>query len=41
MEIFSQMEPVISHRIVLDEWLETFEAIEESRAVKAVMLFNQ
>lgn len=36
-----QMEPLISHRITLDQWRETFHAIEESRGVKAVMLFNQ
>ena len=36
-----QMEPMITHRITIDQWLETFEAIEECRAVKAVMLFNQ
>ena len=36
-----QMEPMISHRITIDKWLETFQAIEECRAVKAIMLFNR
>ena len=36
-----RMEPMISHRITIDQWLETFKAIEECRGVKAVMLFNQ
>jgi L-iditol 2-dehydrogenase len=36
-----QMEPMISHRITIDEWLPTFEAIERCEGVKAVMLFNQ
>ncbi len=36
-----QMEPMISHRIGLDQWLETFEAIEQAKAVKAVVQFNR
>lgn len=36
-----KMEPMISHRITLDKWLETFKLIEECRAAKAVILFNQ
>lgn len=33
--------PVISHRFRLDQWKETFHAIEEGEAVKAVMLFDR
>ena len=36
-----KMEPMISHRIVLDQWKETFTAIEEGEGVKAVMKFNR
>ena len=36
-----QMEPMISHRIALDPWRETFAAIEEGAGVKAVMQFNR
>lgn len=36
-----RMEPMISHRIGLDQWKETFEAIEQAQAVKAVMQFNR
>lgn len=36
-----QMEPMISHRITIDQWLETFQDIHEGRGVKAVMLFNR
>lgn len=35
------MEPMISHTITLDKWLETFNAIEECQGVKAVMQFNR
>jgi len=36
-----QMEPMISHRMTIDEWLPTFKAIERCEGVKAIMLFNQ
>jgi L-iditol 2-dehydrogenase len=36
-----RMEPVITHRIGLDAWFETFRAIEERKGVKAVMQFNR
>ena len=36
-----QMEPMISHRISLEKWLETFEAIEQAKAVKAVIQLNR
>ncbi len=36
-----KMEPMISHRIGLDQWKETFTAIEEGEGVKAVMLFGR
>lgn len=36
-----QMEPMISHRITIEQWLPTFEAIEESRGIKAIMQFNR
>jgi alcohol dehydrogenase/L-iditol 2-dehydrogenase len=36
-----KMEPMISHRIAIDQWEETFQAIHDGRGVKAVMLFNQ
>ena len=35
------MEPMITKRISLDQWLETFKEIEESKIVKAVILFNR
>ncbi len=35
------MEPMITKRISLDEWFETFKKIEDSKIVKAVMLFNR
>jgi alcohol dehydrogenase/L-iditol 2-dehydrogenase len=35
------MEPMITRRIRLDEWQETFEAIERCEIVKAVILFNE
>lgn len=35
-----QMEPMISHQVQLDQWQETFEVIETSKAIKAVILFN-
>ena len=35
------MEPMITKRINIDEWLETFKEIEEAKIVKAVMLFNR
>ena len=35
------MEPMITKRISLDDWLETFGEIEESKIVKAVILFNR
>lgn len=34
------MEPMITRRIRLDDWQQTFEAIERCEIVKAVMLFN-
>lgn len=36
-----QMEPMISHRVTLDQWLPTFQALHDGEGVKAVMLFNQ
>lgn len=36
-----KMEPMISHRISLDQWHETFKAIEAAKAVKAVIQFNR
>jgi len=36
-----KMDPMISHRIVIDQWKETFQAIQDGHGVKAVMLFNQ
>jgi len=36
-----QIEPMISHRIKIDQWLGTFEAIHNGEGVKAIMLFNQ
>ena len=36
-----RMEPMISHRVTINQWLETFQAIEECKGIKAVMLFNQ
>jgi alcohol dehydrogenase/L-iditol 2-dehydrogenase len=35
------MEPMISHRITLNQWQETFEAVEQAQAIKAVMTFNR
>ena len=35
------METMITHRITLDQWLETFEAIEHGEVVKAVVQFNR
>lgn len=35
------MEPMITKCISLDEWLETFKEIEDSKIVKAVILFNR
>ena len=34
------MEPMITRRIGIEAWEETFEAIERCEIVKAVMLFN-
>ena len=36
-----KMEPMISHRIRLEQWKETFTAIEEGEGVKAVVLFGR
>lgn len=36
-----RMEPMISHKITLDQWEETFETVEKCEAIKAVILFNQ
>ncbi len=36
----SMMEPMISHCIKLDQWLETFEAIHNGQAIKGVIEFN-
>ena len=36
-----RMEPMISHRVTIDQWRQTFQAIQQCRGVKAVMLFNQ
>ena len=36
-----RMEPMISHRITIDQWHQTFHAIEECQGVKAIMLFNR
>ena len=35
------MEPVISHRITLDQWRDTFDDVENGRGIKAVMQFNR
>ncbi len=35
------MEPMISHRVRLDQWRETFADIEAGRGVKAVVQFNR
>ena len=35
-----KMEPMITRRIKIDDWQETFEAIERCEIVKAVILFN-
>lgn len=35
------MEPMITRRIRIDGWQETFEAIERCEIIKAVMLFNE
>jgi len=36
-----RIEPMISNRISLDQWAEAFEDIENCKAVKTVILFNQ
>jgi L-iditol 2-dehydrogenase len=36
-----QTEPMISHRIELEQWLQTFKAVESCQAVKAIILFNK
>ncbi|OHB50000.1 MAG: hypothetical protein A2Y10_13780 [Planctomycetes bacterium GWF2_41_51] len=36
-----KIEPMISHRIALDKWEETFKLIEECHATKAIILFNR
>lgn len=36
-----KMEPMISHRVGIDKWLETFTDIHEGKGVKAVMQFNR
>jgi len=36
-----KMETMISHRITIDQWLKTFEAMEKCEVIKAVVLFNQ
>ncbi len=35
-----KMEPMISHKINLDKWKETFELVEKCQAIKAIILFN-
>jgi len=35
-----RMQPMISHKITLDKWQETFKLIEECLVVKAVVVFN-
>jgi len=35
-----QIEPMISHRVTLDQWEETFEAVENRQAVKAVFVME-
>ncbi len=35
------MEPMITKIIEIDQWLETFKEIEDSKIVKAIMLFNR
>jgi L-iditol 2-dehydrogenase len=35
-----KMEQMISHKITLDKWLETFKLVEECLVVKAVVVFN-
>jgi alcohol dehydrogenase/L-iditol 2-dehydrogenase len=34
-----KMEPMISHKITLDKWLETFKLIEDCKVIKAVVVF--
>jgi threonine dehydrogenase-like Zn-dependent dehydrogenase len=34
-------EPMISHRVGIDQWQETFQAIHDGKGVKAVLLFNR
>lgn len=36
-----RIEPMITHRITLDAWRQTFEAIEELQGIKAVIQFNR
>jgi 2-desacetyl-2-hydroxyethyl bacteriochlorophyllide A dehydrogenase len=36
-----QMEPMISHKITLNQWQETFETIEQAKSIKAIMIFNR
>ncbi len=36
-----QMEPMITHRVNLDQWLETFEAIENCQEIKAIFQINK
>lgn len=35
-----RMQPMISHKITLDKWRETFKLIEECLVVKAIVVFN-
>lgn len=36
-----QMEPMLSHRISLEQWREAFELVENRQAIKAIFLFNR
>jgi L-iditol 2-dehydrogenase len=36
-----QIEPMITHRVKLDQWLETFQTVKECRAIKAVFTMGQ
>lgn len=36
-----KMEPMITHRAKIEDWLPAFEAVEECRAVKAIFVFKE
>ena len=35
------MEPMLTDKVKLNQWLETFESLEKGQGVKAVFLFNE